>query len=183
MKKIFGLGLLFSSVFLLAACGSGDDKKDTATSSSSVPVAQVSEESKAAESVADDTTFENDNYKFVIKGTEELSNTMFPEKKILAIEIEYTNKGADATSPWMAFATSIKGIQETDVTEELLSGANGQFPADYKPELVQMGDTDVKSGATVDAVVGFDILYPGSPVKMMDFMETGKFERIVETTE
>ena len=128
-----------------------------------------------------DTTFEDDSSKIVIKNTEELSSQYDPNKKILAIEIQYTNKSDKAQSPWMAFATSIKPIQETDKTEELLNGANGLFPQDYKPDLVKMGDTDVKPDATVDAVVGVEIIYPGSPIIMKDFMDNGSFEKTIPT--
>ncbi|WP_086348497.1 DUF5067 domain-containing protein [Candidatus Enterococcus clewellii] len=49
MKKVYGLGLLFSSVFLLAACGGGDEEKESATSSSS-STTQVSKNSEVQES-------------------------------------------------------------------------------------------------------------------------------------
>ncbi len=39
---------------------------------------------------------------------------MIQIKIMQAIEIQYTNKSDKAQSPWMAFATSIKPIQETD---------------------------------------------------------------------
>ena len=80
-------------------------------------------------------------------------------------------------------ALGIKAEQETDVTVESLNGANGQFPEDYKPDLVEMGDTGIKPGATVDAVIGFEIIYPGEPVKLTNFSFTDEvlFEKVVET--
>lgn len=182
MKKIVGIGTLVACLLALGACGS-DSSNNSESSSSSVSSEIASSETKSGtKQKTSDTIFEDDSSKIVIKNTEELTNKFDSNKKILAIEIEFTNKSEDAQSPWFAFASSIKPIQETEKTEELLNGANGQFPEDYKPELVKMGDTDVKSGATVEAVVGLDIIYPGSPVIMKDFMDTGVFEKTVETT-
>ena len=103
--------------------------------------------------------------------------------QILAIELSFTNNTDEPVSPWMSLG--IQAEQETDTTVEMLTGANGLFPEDYKPDLVKMGDTDVKPGATVDAVIGYEILYPGKPVRLTNFSFTDEilFERIVETTE
>lgn len=82
----------------------------------------------------------------------------------------------------MAFATSIKPIQETDKTEELLNGANGLFPQDYKPDLVKMGDTNQPSlMLLLMQYVGVEIIYPGSPIIMKDFMDNGSFEKTIPT--
>ncbi|MBM7600357.1 hypothetical protein JOC34_002748 [Virgibacillus halotolerans] len=83
-------------------------------------------------------------------------------------------------------ALASRANQETDTTIELLDGANGQYPDDYKADLVEMGDTNVKSGATVDAVVGFQIKYAGEPVQLIDSNGSDNpetFERIVETSD
>ncbi|MCU2163862.1 DUF5067 domain-containing protein [Enterococcus faecium] len=187
MKKIVGLGLILFSSITLGACGNNDSnsdvpKKTTFNTSTMVTLeSSNSMDSSTEEKSTSDTTFEDDSSKIVIKNTEELSSQYDPNKKILAIEIQYTNKSDKAQSPWMAFATSIKPIQETDKTEELLNGANGLFPQDYKPDLVKMGDTDVKPDATVDAVVGVEIIYPGSPIIMKDFMDNGSFEKTIPT--
>lgn len=186
MKKIVGLGLIFAVSFGLAGCGSSDSGNDTteSTSKSDVSSSVVKESSATSseKSEASDTVYEDKDSKIVIKNAEELTSQYDENVKIVAIEIEYTNKGDKAQSPWFAFATSIKPIQETDVTEELLDGANGLYPEDYKPDLVSMGDTDVKAGATVDAVVGVQLKYPGSPLILKDFMDEGTFERTIETT-
>lgn len=187
MKKIVGLGLILFSGIVLGACGNNDSNsdvpKESTTNTSTMVTLESSSSSKSTEEKsASDTTFEDDSSKIVIKNTEELSSQYDSNKKILAIEVQYTNKSDKAQSPWMAFATSIKPIQETDKTEEILNGANGLFPQDYKPDLVKMGDTDVKAGATVDAVVGLEINNPGSPIIMKDFMDNGSFEKNIPTT-
>ena len=167
MKKIVGLGLILFSSITLGACGNNDSNSDvpkkTTTNTSTMVTLESSNsmDSSTEEKSTSDTTFEDDSSKIVIKNTEELSSQYDPNKKILAI--------------------SIKPIQETDKTEELLNGANGLFPQDYKPDLVKMGDTDVKPDATVDAVVGVEIIYPGSPIIMKDFMDNGSFEKTIPT--
>lgn len=186
MKKTVGLGLILFSTIMLGACGDNGSKsnasQESATSTSKVANSESTNQSTTKSEKASDTTFEDNSAKIVIKNTEELTSQYDANTKILAIEIEYTNKSDQAQSPWMSFASSIKPIQETDKTEELLTGANGLFPQDYKPDLVKMGDTDVKAGETVDAVVGLKILHPGSPIIMKDFMDNGSFEKTVETT-
>ncbi|WP_054753619.1 DUF5067 domain-containing protein [Piscibacillus salipiscarius] len=124
------------------------------------------DEESSDESEVSDTVLENEDYKYVIKGTEQLTGK-YEDRPILAVEVEFTNKTDEPTSPWMALA--LKAEQETDTTVEILNGANGLFPDDYKPDLVKMGDTNVKSGATVEAVIGYEILYPGSPVILKEF--------------
>lgn len=183
MKKIVGLGMTFALVLGLAACGDSEEKGANSSDSSAKTEDTSSKTDESSENkTTSDTTFEDASTKIVIKNTEELTNKYDASKKILAIEIEYTNKGETAQSPWFAFASSIKPIQESEQTEEILNGANGQFPDDYKTDLVKMGDTDVKSGETVEAVVGVEILYPGSPIMMTDFTGNGSFEKTVDTT-
>ncbi|WP_206859074.1 DUF5067 domain-containing protein [Candidatus Enterococcus mangumiae] len=183
MKKIVTLGFILISSITLGACNNNDSNSSSNNSSSSDIIFESSSTSDETETrTASDTTFEDDSSKIVIKNTEELTSQYDVNKKILAMEIEYTNKGDEAQSPWFAFATSIRAIQETDTTEEILNGANGLFAEDYKPDLVKMGDTNVKSGATVDAVIGLVILYPGSPITMQDVMANGVFEKTIETT-
>ncbi|MGY3778427.1 DUF5067 domain-containing protein [Isobaculum melis] len=188
MKKLLSLSFVGLCALTLAACGNGDSSKDTAKEENSAKVESKQENSAKTETKKEDkisdSEYETDHAKFVIKEVEQLTGK-YDNKQILAITIEFTNKGDTPTSPWMAFATSIKATQETDVTVETLNGANGYYPDDYKPELVEMGGTNIKPGATVEAVVGFDIEFPGSPVQMLDFNLSGKpekFDRVIETT-
>ncbi len=183
MKKILLLLVVSILTFGLVACGS-----DTSSNSNEDTNTENKEESKekneSPKQELSDTTLETDEYKFVIKNTEQLKSPL-NDSQILALEIEFTNKSDEATDPWMALATNIAANQETDTTVEMLDGANGLYPDDYKPELVEMGDTNVKSGATVDAVVGFEIKYPGEPVYLVDFDSPDnpeKFKRVIETS-
>src|SRR5699024_2498591 len=177
----------------LGACGandegvSGDSPEVEAEESEEVAndTPEDSEEGEAeekAEKISDDTV-ENDDYKFVIKDIEQIDGKY--DSQVLALEVEYTNKSDESRSPWMAIVGMLKANQETDTTIESLTGANAHFPDEYKPELVEMGDSDVKGGeTTVDAVIGFEIEFPGEPVHLIDFNITDKpeaFERVVET--
>ncbi len=174
MKKI----LLFIFVAILGvtlvACSSDSDENK----SNSNDGKGTKESSKSEVS---DTKFDDGNYIFEIKSTEQLTGKY--DTQILAVEVTFTNNTDEPTSPWMALG--IRADQETDTTVELLDGANGQYPDDYKTDLVEMGDTDIKPGATVDAIIGYEILYPGEPVILtnFDFSDEELFKRVVETTE
>lgn len=189
-KRLIAVIVVFT--MLLGACGaSGDEKtsgsdpessKSEEASNDSAEDSEEESEEESEEKLSDDTV-ENDDYKIVIKDIEQIDGKY--DSDALALEIEFTNKTDESTSPWMAIVGMIKANQETDKTIEMLNGANGLFPDDYKTELVEMGDSDVKGdGTTVDAVIGFEIEFPGDPVHLIDFNMTDKpetFERVVET--
>src|SRR5699024_7584879 len=187
-KKL--VAIIAGVTVFLGACGasdegvSGDSPEVEAEESDEVAAdtPEDSEESEEADELSDDTV-ENDDYKFVIKDIEQIDGKY--DSQVLALEVEYTNKSDESSSPWMAIVGMIKANQETDTTIEMLTGANAHFPDDYKTELVEMGDSDVKGGeTTVDAVIGFEIEFPGEPVHLIDFNITDKpeaFERVVET--
>ncbi|MFS0786020.1 DUF5067 domain-containing protein [Shouchella sp. 1P09AA] len=194
MKK-FLLTSALVSVFVLSACGdtneesNSSDSEEGATAEENTDSTNDSEES--SEDVDDqndsaavsDTTLDTGDYVYEIKEIEQLESQYDENTKILAIEVSFTNNSEDPTSPWMA--QGFMAEQETDTTVETLMGSNGLYPEDYKPELVDMGDTDIKPGATVDAVIGYEIMYPGEPVTLKEFSFTDdvSFERVVETTE
>lgn len=185
MKKI--LFILVGLVLLLAACGNESNDSDNNGGNSSESNSQESnndnnEDKEDSGNEVSDTRFDNGDYVYEIKAIEQITS-QYDDTQILAIEMSFTNNTEEATSPWMSLG--IDAEQETETTVETLMGANGLFPEDYKPDLVKMGDTDVKPGATVDAVIGFEILYPGEPVKLTNFSFTDEvlFERVVETTE
>lgn len=100
-------------------------------------------------------------------------------KKILAITMDYVNKTDQPQNPWLNFATAIKGEQETDATVDLLNGANGLFPDDYKPEAVKMGETQVKPNTPVEVVVGFQLNDPSANVYLRS-MFGNDFEKLIE---
>lgn len=155
MKKL--LFLLIGVTLLLAACG---DDEPTSEGSNGT----------------NDTYFDNGDYEYEIKEIEQVSSDM---GEILAIELTFTNNTDDAQSPWMSLG--IQAEQETESTVETLNGALGMFPDDYKTDLVEMGDTDVKPGESVDAVIGYELEYPGEQVRLYDMWEEGLFEKTVDT--
>ena len=183
MKKIFFTLLILSLSILMVACGSNNEETnadgDSTENVEDSINAEEKEEAKEKEEISD-TKFDNGDYVYEIKSVEQITGK-YDDKQILAIELSFTNNTEEPKSPWMALG--IHAEQETDTTVETLIGANGQFPDDYKPELVEMGDTDIKPGATVDAVIGYEIMYPGSPVTLTNFsmMDEKIFEGIVET--
>ncbi|MFC5465970.1 DUF5067 domain-containing protein [Lederbergia graminis] len=193
MKKLFFLmsTLLLS---LLVACGN-DDSNDTSNNVNEQNDVEENsnnqEESKEQENNVEedakgqgvsDTGFDNGKYVYEIKEIEQITDK-FGDVQILAVELAFTNNTDKPKSPWMSMGLFAE--QETDVTVETLTGANGRFPDDYKPDLVKMGDADIKPGATVDAVIGFEIQFPGKPVRLYNFSVNDEklFERIVETKE
>lgn len=118
--------------------------------------------------------------KIKILNVEQISGTM--GKEILAIEIEFTNKTDLPVTPYTGFAAAATVQQETESTIETMMGANGMFPADYNTELVEMGDAQIKKDATVNAVVGFQIDYPGEPIYIRDYLGGNSFSYQFLTT-
>lgn len=185
MKKVLLLlvALLFSVV--LVACGDSNTTTEKGNNGES-EVANVEEKAKNEDETSDkisDTSFDDGDYVYEIKEIEQMEGKYEDGTQILAIELSFTNNTDEPISPWMSLG--INAEQETEATVETLNGANGLFPDDYKADLVKMGDTDVKPSATVDAVIGYEILYPGEPIKLtnFNFADEELFERVVETTE
>ena len=176
MKKI--VALLLIALLLIGLTSCGEEKKAEKPAEKEVVKEEAKEESKEETVVEekkeegsknDPNTIEMDNYKFVITEHEVIDNAMFPEKKILAVHLTFTNKSDEPKNIWMTQA--FKAEQETDVTVELLNGANGQFPDDYHPELIKMGsEVDIKPGATVEAIIGYDMIDPEKPVYLRPFI-------------
>lgn len=188
MKKF----LLLSSILLitlLAACGGNDDASGSDEPEENQEVSTDNESSESNETnesnEVSDTHLDTGDYVYEIKEIEQMESRFGDGTQIIAVELSFTNNSDVPVSPWMSLGFFAE--QETDTTVEQLNGANGLFPEDYKTELVEMGDTDVKPGATVDAVIGYELLYPGEPVRLFDVMamsdEELTFERTVETTE
>lgn len=123
------------------------------------------------------TKYETKDASFVMKNFEFLDGKY--GKKILAITMDYVNKTDQPQNPWLNFATAIKGEQETDATVDLLNGANGLFPDDYKPEAVKMGETQVKPNTPVEVVVGFQLNDPSANVYLRS-MFGNDFEKLIE---
>src|SRR5699024_8189793 len=110
----------------------------------------------------------------------------YGDTEVLTLEIEFTNHSKDTRTPSLAAATSITAEQETDEGTEVLNAVNAHFPEDYKADLVSRGSSGVKSGETVEAVIGYEIPQPGEPVQLVDFSlfnDPTTFERVIETEE
>lgn len=173
IKNVLAVG---SIALLLTACGgktnevkNEPEKENTTNAAASV------ENNKKAEKTTEDNVFENDSAKVAIKDYEFLKSQYDENVDIVALTIEFTNKSDEAIDPW--FGCDLKGEQETDKTIELLDGANGLFPEDYKPELVAASDVQVKPGATVEAVIGYQLKIKDSPVYVRDW--DGNFEYVL----
>ena len=183
-KKI--LTLLFASTLVLGACGGDntetEEQKEVTDEEEVVSedIDNEADDSESSENEVSDSYFDNGNFEYEIKEIEQIEGEY--DTDVLAVELEFTNNTDEPYSPWMA--QGIKAEQETENTIELLDGANGLFPEDYKPELVKMGDSDIKPGKTVNAVIGFEIQFPGSEVILKDFGMDGElFEKVVDTNE
>lgn len=182
MKKL--LALMIAGVLVLSACSESDqkevEKKAEETVEKGKEVAKDTKdkvEEKVEETKKDPNTAETENYKYVIKKAEVIDNAMFKDKKLLALHITFTNKTKEPANIWMS--SELKAEQETEDTVELLNGANGQYPEDYYPELIKKGDDmDIKPGATVDAVIGYDLIDPKKPVYIRPMFE-GDFEIVL----
>lgn len=177
--------LILTAVALsfLVACGDSEEATDAESGNDTATTEMNEDENAEEESSGDvsDTSFDNGDYVYEIKEVEQIVGKN--DMDILAVEMTFTNNTDEATSPWMSIGLAAE--QETDTTVESLTGANGRFEDDYKPELTEMGDTDVKPGATVEAVIGYEILYPGEPVRLYNRSIDDEllFEKIVKTTE
>ncbi|WP_277631364.1 DUF5067 domain-containing protein, partial [Atopococcus tabaci] len=141
MKKHKLLLALAVSGLVLGACGteettSENETEQTGAATEVETTDTAADTSEAVEETAEvsDTVYEGMNGTYEIVETEQLQNAMFPEKQIMAITINYTNTTEEPQNPWFAWASDVEATQETEATVETLMGANGQYPADYKPE-------------------------------------------------
>lgn len=171
LKNVLTIG---SIALLLTACGGKTNEVKNEPSKENQNSVVESAENKQSSS-KESNIFEDDSAKVVIKDYEFLKSQYDENVDIVALTIEFTNKTDEAIDPW--FGTPLKGEQETDKTIELLDGANGLFPEDYKPDLVAASDVQVKPGATVEAVIGYQLKIKDSPVYVRDW--DGNFEYVM----
>ena len=192
MKRLIVTLLLILLAFTVVACGSEKpaEPQQPAQAQTSAPAQepatepsteqeseQEPEEEPEEEPKNNSNTIETAEYKYVINGYEIIDNAMFEDKKILALRITFTNSSDEPANVWMT--QGFKAEQETDTTIEVLMGANGQFPEDYNPELVKNGsDVDIKPGATIEVIIGYDLLDPEKPVYLRPFFGSD-FEIVV----
>ena len=174
MKSLKNLFPLLLIALLLVGCGNKTNQVNEANSNKDTSSNTEQSEQKD-DQVDDSNVYEDDSCKVVIKEYEFLKSQYDDNVDIVALTIEYTNKSDEPIDPW--FGSNIKAEQETDKTVELLDGANGLFPEDYKPDLVAASDVQVKPGATVEAVIGYQLKIKDSPVYIRDW--DGNFEYVL----
>ncbi|MFU2203630.1 DUF5067 domain-containing protein [Streptococcus pluranimalium] len=178
MKKAIYLGLITLSAVVLTACGG--EEKTTKSSVESSAASSTTEKSEATQtsnsSTEQTTTYPTDAYKqapfdasfnpgngYKIKSITKATGSM-ENKPIILIEMTFTNNGNNPSSPYMAFVTDWD-VQQTDGTvTKTLNGANGRMGNVENQEAVEMGDTNVNPGATVDAVIGYTLEFENEDV-------------------
>lgn len=183
-------------VLVIGSYGALDEEEKAKSSSPNEDVKSASVDEEPAEETEtekedsksneiSDTVVESRTAVFKILN-EEYVNSSFDDSKVLALEVEFTNKSGRAVSPWVASATTLKAVQETDTTVETLNGGSHKLPDSYKPELSEMGKSKVKDGKTVKAVIVFDVERPDAPVRLIDFNLTDEpttFDRKIKSAE
>lgn len=175
-KKIVALLLASSMALSLSACGGSGS--DSSSSKSESKTEQTKEDNKTEtvdvpkDSQTSDVYFKDDTLKIdmatiKITGSEVAPpNTDYGEEKsTLIITYDFTNDSDDLLSPGNAWIACFTATQETDTTVDELDVAAS--PADEK--YTQMNDvsyTDVKPGATVQAVISYEINDTTKPVTL-----------------
>lgn len=173
-KKIVALLLASSMALSLSACGGGSSadnssksdntteaKEDNKTESVSVPDTDTS-----------DVYFKDDVLKIDMATIKITGFEVAPpnadygeEKSTLIITYDFTNDSDDLMQPGTTWIACFAATQETDATVDNLDVA--VMPGDEK--YAQMNDvsyTDVKPGATVQAVISYEINDTAKPITL-----------------
>lgn len=171
-KKIVAMLLAGTMALSLSACGgSGDSKTDSKTEQTKednkTETVTVPEDSQASDVYFKDDVLKIDMATIKITGSEVAPpNTDYGEEKsTLIITYDFTNDSDDVLSPGTAWMACFTATQETDTTVDALNVAAS--PADEK--YAQMNDvsyTDVKPGATVQAVISYEINDTTKPITL-----------------
>ena len=175
-KKIVAMMIAGTMALSLSACGGSGNSKSNSKSESKTE--QTKEDNKTENvdvpkaSQTSDVYFKDDTLKIdmatiKITGSEVAPpNTDYGEEKsTLIITYDFTNDSDDLLSPGNAWIACFTATQETDTTVDELDVAAS--PADEK--YTQMNDvsyTDVKPGATVQAVISYEINDTTKPVTL-----------------
>ncbi|MFC0361413.1 DUF5067 domain-containing protein [Enterococcus canintestini] len=83
---------------------------------------------------------------------------------IIILEMEFTNKKQQPQSPYMSFITDFDAQQTDGKTTTTLMGANTEYGNLDDQEAVKMGDSNVNSGVTVKAIIGYTLQNKEQPV-------------------
>ncbi|GLB80357.1 DUF5067 domain-containing protein [Streptococcus alactolyticus] len=169
MKKISLFGVTLLSVAVLGACSSNSSSDSSSSSSSSSTTTEQTTSGSSVESTEQTTTYPSSAYvsypytidvpsgnSYVIKNITKTTGSL-DGSPIITIEMSFTNNGDTPTSPYMGFVVDWD-VQQTDgTTTESLNGANTQMANVDNQDLVNMGNTNVNAGATVDAIIGYTL--------------------------
>lgn len=179
--KFKTLSALLLSTLLLGACGNEQPAEETAQQPAETE--QPAEMEQPAEETAqqeeapaeEENKLVDDNGNIILPNTIETDNAIYEIKDmrpgtadytgepILIIEMDYTNKQAEPTSPYMNFVMDFD-VKQTDGTiTTTLNGANGQMSSE-DPQAVEMGDADVNQDAKVHAIIGYTLNDAETPV-------------------
>ncbi len=186
MKKIVLGTVTLLSIFALAACSSNTSTKSSSSSSSEAATESSSSvsEKTGSEVYSKESYIEfpyevigNSKDTYTIKSITK-STSSYNGGPIILIDLTYTNNGDTPNSPYMSFIFDWSAQQTDGTTTDTLLGANGGMNNVENQEAVKMGDANVNSGATVDAIIGFTLTHENSDVAFVDFASqmTGKQE-------
>lgn len=141
---------------------STEEPKDNTTEEVEVP-----KDTQTSDVYFKDDVLKNEMATIKITGSEVAPpNTDFGEEKpTLIITYEFTNDSDELMQPGTTWIACFTATQETDVSVDDLDVA--LMPQDEKyVEMNEMSYTDIKPGATVEAVISYDINDPEKPVTL-----------------
>lgn len=138
-----------------------------------VELVQTSKDVPAETPDTPSATFENDvlntnEATIKITGVEVMPpNEQYGETlSTLVITYDYTNNSDEPQQPGIAWISSFNATQETEATIEDLDVASAPSGEKYDA-MNEMSYTDVKPGATVQAVISYNINYPDQAVTLV----------------
>lgn len=172
-KKIIALLLACTMVTSLYACGS----PNSSDNSKSDKTTETTEDNKTENvSVPDtdtsDVYFKDDVLKIDMATIKITGFEVAPpnadygeEKSTLIITYDFTNDSDELVQPGVAWIACFSATQETDTTVDSLNVA--VMPGDEKyDQMNEVSYTDVKPGATVQAVISYEINDTTKPITL-----------------
>lgn len=178
MKRLIILFILVMVALVLTACSEDSDAKEGKQPTEKAEKVEKKEEEKKSNKAESQLAVVEFKDIEQIEGDE--------GEQLLTIEVDYTNKDDEPSELYIDSMFTVKAEQDTEDTVDELDIAFGSLPDDYKPDLQEMTDKNVKPGATVTAILAYEILYPGEPVRLTNpemGSEEVPFEKIIETNE
>lgn len=96
-----------------------------------------------------------------------VDNSMFPDEKVMTIEMNFTNKQNQPANPWTSFVVDFAVEQNLGQTTELLMGANGQMTNLEDQDAVRLGESNINPGQTVKVIIGVRLIDSSQPVQFI----------------